>query len=100
MLMTYIAGRERFDTPEVRKAFAGYVAQHGSSAAAHRALKADYESGKMIGGVDWRTAWAFNDEVKNLPMPETCPKNLPLPQGWSLCNLRRRYVNSVADATV
>lgn len=88
--------RNRFDTPEVLEAFRGYVARLGGNVrAAHRAMKADYQQGKTVGGVDWRDVWAEHEDLKDVPVPEKVPANMPLPVGWSYHNLQRRYCMAV-----
>ena len=83
-------------TQEVVDAWLGYYDQHKNYKDAWRAIVGDFQSGKTIGGVDWRMAWQVDPDLEGHPVPQQCPANMPPPRGWSYCNVRREIAKAAA----
>ena len=87
-----------FLTPAVLEHWRTLCDRHfRSHKSAYLELIADYRIGKKIGDVDWRTVWGRHDELSMDPIPTACPRDMPLPCGWSYHNFMRHKPRKVEE---
>ncbi len=83
-------GKSRWMTPAVIEAWKTCCMRHFRSyRSAYIELIVEYKAGQRIGDVSWREVWSEHNELCNVPLPSTPPRNMPLPEGWSYVNFMR-----------